>query len=56
MIYIIIENPNFKKYQYKLDDIKETIHELILYEEDVNGGYGLKEKEYIAKLNLKFQI
>ena len=47
----------YKKYPHKVGDVKQTIHELILYEDDMDGGgYSLKEKEYIAKLNLKFQV
>lgn len=47
----------FKQYPYRVDSIRETLQELILYEEEeVTGGYSLKEKEWIAKLNLLFQI
>ena len=55
MIDIILDNSVFKKYPYKIDDIKETLSELILYEDESSGGYSLKEKEYIVRLNLKFQ-
>lgn len=57
VIETIMDNPMFKKYPYKVDDIKETIYELILYEdEDPKGGYSLKEREHLAMLNLKFQM
>ena len=47
----------YRTYPYKLDDIRDIINELILYEdESQGGGYSPKEKEYIAKLNLKFQM
>ena len=57
MIDTIISHHMYKKYPHKVGDVKQTIHELILYEDDMDGGgYSLKEKEYIAKLNLKFQV
>ena len=55
MIETIMDNKMYKDYPYKLDDIKETVNELILYE-DESSGYSIKEKESIAKLNLKFQM
>ena len=56
MIETIIDHEMYKMYPYKLDDVKETIDELILYEDESTGGYSMKEKESIAKLNLKFQM
>ena len=56
MIETIIEHEMYKRYPYKLEDVKETINELILYEDESTGGYSMKEKESIAKLNLKFQM
>ena len=55
MIETIMDNKMYKDYPYKLDDNKETVNELILYE-DESSGYSIKEKESIAKLNLKFQM
>lgn len=57
MIETIMDHDMYKKYPYKLDDIRDTINELILYEpEEEENQYSMKEKEYIAKLNLKFQM
>ena len=56
MIETIIDHEMYKMYPYKLDDVKETIDELILYEDESTSGYSMKEKESIAKLNLKFQM
>lgn len=55
-IEAILDNKKFQTYPYKLDDIRQTINELIMYEEESVGGYSIKEKECIARLNLKFQI
>ena len=53
MIETIINHYNYKKYPYKLDEVKQTVNELILYEDESNGGgYSLKEKECLSKLNL----
>lgn len=54
----IIANSTYKKYPYKLEDVKEMVNEMILYEDDssMNGGYSMKEKELIAKLNIQFQV
>lgn len=56
MIEIIMDHEMYKMYPYKLDDIRETINELILYEDESveGGGYSIKEKACISKLNLKF--
>lgn len=56
MIDTIMENSTFIKYPYKIEDISDTINELILYEDETNGGYSMKEKEWIIRLNLKFQV
>jgi len=56
MIETIMDHEMYRTYPYKLDDIREIINELILYEDESAGGYSDKEKEYIAKLNLKFQM
>ena len=53
-IETIIDHEMYRTYPYKLDDIREIIHELILYEDEASGGYSQKEHEYIAILNLKF--
>ncbi len=53
LIDSIIDNPMFRNYPYKVDDIKQTIEELIIEDE---GNYSQKERECLAKLNLKFQI
>jgi len=44
----------YRRYPYKLDDVKEIIYELIQFEDESSGGYSQKEKEYLAILNLKF--
>ena len=52
-----MDHEMYRTYPYKLDDIREIINELILYEDEaLGGGYSDKEKEYISKLNLKFQM
>ncbi|TNV79018.1 hypothetical protein FGO68_gene2123 [Halteria grandinella] len=56
MIETIMDHEQYKTYPYKLDDIRDTVNELILSEDEENGAYTIKEKESIAKLNLKFQI
>lgn len=57
VIYTIMEHEMFKQFPYRVENVVETIQELILYEEDDNqGGYSIKEKEWIAKLNLLFQM
>ena len=53
MIETIMDHEIYKQYPYKFDEVKETINELILYEDDASGS-SFKEKEAIAKLNLKF--
>ena len=55
MIETIMDHPMYKEYPYKLEDIRDTMNELILYESD-ETPYSIKERESIAKLNLKFQI
>ena len=55
MIETIIEHPVYKEYPYKLEDIRDTINELILYESE-EAPYSIKERESIAKINLKFQM
>jgi hypothetical protein len=55
MVETIMDHPVYQEYPYKLEDIRDTINELILYEDDASP-YSIKEKESIAKLNLKFQI
>ncbi len=54
MIETIMDHDMYRTYPYKLEDIREVIHELILYEDEATGGYSQKEHEYIAILNLKF--
>ena len=55
MIETIMDHEMYRTYPYKLDDIRDIINELILYEDEaLGGGYSDKEKEYISKLNLKF--
>ena len=55
MIDTILGHDMYRRYPYKVEDIKETLMELILYEdESQGGGYSQKEREYIARLNLKF--
>ena len=57
MIETIMDHEMYRTYPYKLDDIRDIINELILYEDEAQGGgYCDKEKEYISKLNLKFQM
>ena len=56
MIETIMDHEMYKTYPYKLDDIRDTITELILYEDESTGGYSIKEMESIAKINLKFQM
>jgi hypothetical protein len=56
MIETIIDHDMYKQYPYKLDDIRDTVNELVLYEDESQGGYSIKEKEFISKLNLKFQM
>ena len=55
MIETIMDHEMYKMHPYKLDDIRDTVNELILFEDD-QFPYSVKEKESIAKLNLKFQI
>ena len=52
MIDTIMDHDSYRKYPYKMEDIRDTVNELILYEDEC--GYSVKEKESIAKLNLKF--
>lgn len=54
MIETIMDHSMYKQYPYKLEDIRDTVNELILYEDDANSEYSMKEKESIAKLNMKF--
>ena len=57
MIETIMDHEMYRTYPYKLDDIRDIINELILYEDEAQGGgYSDKEKEYISRLNLKFQM
>jgi hypothetical protein len=58
MIETILDHEMYRTYPYKLDVTRDTIEELILYEDESapGGGYSQKEKESIAKLNLKFQM
>jgi Protein of unknown function (DUF2013) len=58
MVETIMDHGMYRKYPYKLEDIRDMVNELILYEpeEDGIGTYSVKEREYIAKLNLKFQM
>lgn len=58
MVETIMDHAVYRKYPYKLEDIRDMVTELILYEpgEDEQGSYSVKEREYIAKLNLKFQM
>lgn len=56
MIYNIMENKEFKAYSKLIEDIQDTINELIRNEDETGGGYSLKEKERIMKLNLKFEV
>ena len=49
-----MDNEIYKKNPSSVDAIQETIYDLILYEEDVEGGYSDKEREWLSKLNLKF--
>lgn len=51
----ILEQPMFKQHPYKVEDIKETVYELILYE-DEDHGYSLKEREELTMLNLQFEM
>ena len=55
MIETIMDHERYRQYPYKLEDIRDTVNELILYE-DEQHEYSVKEKESIAKLNLKFQL
>ena len=54
MIETIMDHEKYRQYPYKLENIRETLHELIMFEDESNGGYSVKEREYIALLNLKF--
>ena len=56
MIETIMCHDMYEKYPYKMEDIRETVNELILYEDASQGGYSFKEKEALAKLNLKFMM
>jgi hypothetical protein len=50
-----MDHTEFKRYPYKLEDIEQTVYEIILYEDDGSkGGYSIKERECLSKLNLKF--
>ncbi len=40
----------------KVEYVKETLYELILYEDESQGGYSYKEKEVMMKLNMKFEM
>jgi hypothetical protein len=45
------------KFPYLLDEIKNTVYELILYEDEKLGhGFSIKEREILSRLNLQFEI
>jgi Protein of unknown function (DUF2013) len=43
MIETIMDHWMYKQYPYKLEDIRDTVNELILYEDESTGGYTVKE-------------
>jgi hypothetical protein len=55
MIEIIMDHEMYKRYPHRLEDVRDLINDLILYEEEsTDSEYSIKEKECISKLNLKF--
>jgi hypothetical protein len=51
----IVENKKFRERPYNMNGIQQVVKDLILEEED-NGGYSEKEKEWLSNLNLKFEM
>lgn len=39
MIETIMDHEMYRTYPYKLEDIREILYELILYEDEAAGGY-----------------
>jgi hypothetical protein len=52
----IMDHHAYRQYPYKLEDIRDTINELVLFEDELHAPYSVKERESIAKINLKFQM
>ena len=51
----IVDHKMFRQFPYNLDALKETIYDMILFEdEEKTGGYSPKEREWMSSLNMKF--
>lgn len=55
-IETIMDHHAYRQYPYKLEDIRDTVNELVLFEDEIHAPYSVKERESLAKLNLKFQL
>jgi hypothetical protein len=48
----ILDNPIYREYRHRMDDVEEMIQEQIMYEDDQEGRKPSEaEKECIASLN-----
>jgi len=56
MVDVIVSKPEFRRNQDKLEEVRETVKELVLYEDESKGGYSMREREQIMRLNLKFEV
>jgi len=55
VIFDCVKTPTFKQYPDRLKELDDSVTQWVLSEESEDMSYSLKEREYIARINLEVQ-